>query len=1009
MYCMSIFIIQMLHPYSCQGAVAAEAMDIVKGMACELEKNYRARVVTDIEGSVAIYTLTKDEGDLCLKKIEDAVNSTHIITKMIPVSPFQAQCLEKNHKLKSDAVNNKVDMSLLKDQSVDCTVTLKGTVNQVNAMMLTLKQYFETQYSESSFDVEIETKHSKMWFKHWQQLKIQKEAEQDVMLKFVQKQIDQNSPDTTLVTFNVWGDLKCIDELKSFIQMRDCGSCYKGILQRLPKGGAPTVAKGFQNNEVNIHSLALYVEIDETYNTMMIVAPLEASDNDIKKAREEILLYLDSQKTLLALSDPIMGLILASPKYSSKLNDIILPHNVKVVAQSVPTKDLVLMGNPAAVESITTELQQLQTSMSADIDQVTLVVDPQQVPTIQSNEFVRFCKTIQDELFVYCSSGSRKMNTVLENPLFIQPTPLSHSIKLEIVQGILVNEEVYAIVNNANENLVHSDGLAKLIADDGGPTIQSSCENYVRTHGKLRPGEAVCLDGGSLLCHKVIHAVWPKQRLGRQRKEQVHTTFVNILNLVQAERIESVSFSVFGTNIPPELFAQSLFMAIYDFSKEYTSTPAHIQKVRCVLPDNGSIIEAFISALHKCANCLPEQPSFSLFKKRRRNSNTKDILRSCSVTSHSNGAEANLPCDSSNPELPIITTPPDVWQWQDDKNMWVNYSSEICTALTREYAHDPRGSHCCTIDGQVYFMDFCSMTQTNTKIMKHRCIRCIPALTASPPVIATTQEIYHGNATSNVVTPKDTPQNDKINTLLLKGLKCNLENSKIRIREMLDNACCTTDTPHSVPLPPEWQPQTKTTVLFPLSSTSTEWNHVAELFQKTMPQTMCTIGSIQRIQNKWLWERYILHKKRLLIENDGVVNEKELFHGSHNNDPKLIYEGQDGFDLKYSTEGVWGRANYFAVNASYSNSYAYTNAMTGQKEMFLVKLLAGESYNCPPNSNLREPPPKPGKPDGKLQLEQVKYNTVTISTWGSEVLLAYDNQKAYPAYLIEYIESMPTL
>ena len=226
--------------------MATEAMDIVKGMACELEKNYRARVVTDIEGSVAIYTLTKDEGDLCLKKIKDAINSTHIITKMISVSPFQAQCLEKNHRLKSDAVNNKVDVSLLHDQSVDCTVTLKGTVNQVNAMMLTLKQYFETQYSETSFEIEIETKHSKMWFKHWQQLKIQKEAEQDVMLKFVQKKIDQNSPDTTLVKFNAWGDLKCIDELKSFIQMRCCQSSYTGTLQRLPKGGAPTVAKGIK-------------------------------------------------------------------------------------------------------------------------------------------------------------------------------------------------------------------------------------------------------------------------------------------------------------------------------------------------------------------------------------------------------------------------------------------------------------------------------------------------------------------------------------------------------------------------------------------------------------------------------------------------------------------------------------------------------------------------------------------------------------------------------------------
>ena len=66
------------------------------------------------------------------------------------------------------------------------------------------------------------------------------------------------------------------------------------------------------------------------------------------------------------------------------------------------------------------------------------------------------------------------------------------------------------------------------------------------------------------------------------------------------------------------------------------------------------------------------------------------------------------------------------------------------------------------------------------------------------------------------------------------------------------------------------------------------------------------------------------------------------FHGTRGNDPKLIYEGENGFDMRYSNQGMWGQANYFAVNASYSDNYAYQTP-DGYKEMFLVKVLTGDS------------------------------------------------------------------
>ena len=82
-------------------------------------------------------------------------------------------------------------------------------------------------------------------------------------------------------------------------------------------------------------------------------------------------------------------------------------------------------------------------------------------------------------------------------------------------------------------------------------------------------------------------------------------------------------------------------------------------------------------------------------------------------------------------------------------------------------------------------------------------------------------------------------------------------------------------------------------------------------------------------------------------------------------------------------------ANYFAVNASYSENYTHQSLM-GRREMFFVKVLTGDSYNCPPDGSLRMPPIKPttgGPQGGDVQFSQMKYDTVTGHTHGSQVFM----------------------
>ena len=166
-----------------------------------------------------------------------------------------------------------------------------------------------------------------------------------------------------------------------------------------------------------------------------------------------------------------------------------------------------------------------------------------------------------------------------------------------------------------------------------------------------------------------------------------------------------------------------------------------------------------------------------------------------------------------------------------------------------------------------------------------------------------------------------------------------------------------------------------------------------------------SIVQMFRVQNKMLWKFYTQEKARLLRKNKGVVNEKLLFHGTRSNDPSLIYNGEEGFEMRLCA-GMWGQANYFAVNASYSDNYAFVRENV--REVLLVKVLTGDSCKMDPDNSLRLPPEKPRstmEEDGitsTLQCAKQRYDTVNGCTNGSQVYMTYDNRKSYPAYLIRY-------
>lgn len=178
-----------------------------------------------------------------------------------------------------------------------------------------------------------------------------------------------------------------------------------------------------------------------------------------------------------------------------------------------------------------------------------------------------------------------------------------------------------------------------------------------------------------------------------------------------------------------------------------------------------------------------------------------------------------------------------------------------------------------------------------------------------------------------------------------------------------------------------------------LSPHSDEYCQIVAQFQQTLPNAR--IQRVDRIQNKPLWRRYLDCAKRTIDYGENL-GEKLLFHGTRTNDPRLIYEGDSSFDMRFCNLGMWGKGNYFAVNASYSNGYAHNAGR--YKQMLVATVLTGLSYYSQSNGSLRQPPFRAQAEDGIRR----RYDSVCGDTGGSRVYITYDNERAYPMYLITY-------
>jgi O-acetyl-ADP-ribose deacetylase (regulator of RNase III) len=153
------------------------------------------------------------------------------------------------------------------------------------------------------------------------------------------------------------------------------------------------------------------------------------------------------------------------------------------------------------------------------------------------------------------------------------------SDRMVVVQADITKQEVDAIVNAANQQLIKGGGVDGAIHRAAGPKLQEECH---RIKGGCPTGEARITKGYGLPARHVIHAVGPRWHGGgKGEAELLASCYRNALRLAVENEVKTLAFPGISTGVYGYPLEEATRIAISNVAGVLEREPA-IEQVRFV-------------------------------------------------------------------------------------------------------------------------------------------------------------------------------------------------------------------------------------------------------------------------------------------------------------------------------------------------------------------------------------------------------------------------------------------
>uniref|UniRef100_A0A8C8X6E0 Poly(ADP-ribose) polymerase family member 9 n=1 Tax=Panthera leo TaxID=9689 RepID=A0A8C8X6E0_PANLE len=188
--------------------------------------------------------------------------------------------------------------------------------------------------------------------------------------------------------------------------------------------------------------------------------------------------------------------------------------------------------------------------------------------TILKNNESQLCEVLQNKFDCICTLISPSPEGNSES-LQVFREMLIPGLELSVWRDDLTRHTVDAVVNAANEELIHAGGLAQALVNAGGPEIQEESRRFISRFGKIPTGNIVITRAGRLPCKLIIHAVGPRW-VAKDRQRcvcKLQKAIRNILNYVTLTEsdVETVAIPALSSGIfqfPLDLCTQTIVETI---------------------------------------------------------------------------------------------------------------------------------------------------------------------------------------------------------------------------------------------------------------------------------------------------------------------------------------------------------------------------------------------------------------------------------------------------------------